>query len=75
MFILGEKESRNIAIVWREYSETWTPEDLKIDKEFITKEIEEWNPQIVYVNGQSILTPQNWQIRCIEPEFKKLMEG
>lgn len=34
---------------------------------------------IVYVNGQSVLTPElgkhTVDIRYIEPEFKKLMEG
>jgi adenine-specific DNA-methyltransferase len=79
LFILGEKDQRNIAIVWREYSDNWTDEDLKEDKEFITKELKDWTPNIVYINGQSVLTPKlgehQVEIRYIEPEFKKLMES
>jgi len=74
LFILGEKQGRNIAVVWRKYDDNWGEDDFKKDKEFIIKELEPWEPHIVYVNGQSVLTPQNWEIRYIEPEFKKLME-
>lgn len=74
LFVLGEKEGKYVAIVWREYSDEWSEEDLKKDKEFIIKELEPWTPNIVYINGQSVLTPKNWEIRYIEPEFKKLME-
>ncbi|MEO0282110.1 MAG: DNA methyltransferase [candidate division WOR-3 bacterium] len=79
LFILGEKEGKDIAIVWREYYEKWKDEDFKKDKELIIEEIKDWNPQIVYVNGQSILTPKlggdvdKAEIKFIEPEFKKLM--
>jgi len=52
--------------------------ELKEDKELIIKELEPWAPHIVYVNGQSVLTPKlgkhNVKLRYIEPEFKKLME-
>ncbi|MCM8807878.1 MAG: site-specific DNA-methyltransferase [Candidatus Omnitrophica bacterium] len=75
IFILGEKESKDIAIVWRVYNGDWKEEDFKKDKEFIIKELENWKPYIIYVNGQSILTSQNWEVRYIEPEFKRLMEG
>ncbi|MEM3860806.1 MAG: site-specific DNA-methyltransferase, partial [Candidatus Micrarchaeaceae archaeon] len=74
LFILGEKENKDIAIVWREYSDNWEEEDFKKDKEFIITEIESWNPNIVYVNWQSVLTTKNWEVRYIEPEFKRLME-
>ncbi len=91
LFILGEKEGRDYAIIWREYQDDWTEEDLKNeekkklienefkkDKEFIKQELKEWKPQVVYINGQSILTPNfddfQAEIRYIEPEFKKLME-
>ena len=57
LFILGEKEGKNYAIVWREYKDNWEDEDFKKDKEFIIKELSEWNAQVVYVNGQSVLTP------------------
>jgi len=79
LFILGEKDGKDIAVVWRPYEDTWSDDDLKRDKEFIIEELESWAPHIVYVNGQSILTPKLGQhpaeIRYIEPEFKKLMEG
>jgi len=79
LFILGEKEGKDIAIGWREYNDDWSGKDFKEDKEFIIKELEPWAPHIVYVNGQSVLTPKlgkhNVEIRYIEPEFKKLMES
>jgi len=84
LFILGEKEGKDIAIVWRDYEppngdERWSDDDFKTDKEFITKELAAWTPHIVYVNGQSVLTPKLGdhivEIRYIEPEFKRLMEG
>ena len=78
LFILGEKEGKNIAVVWREYDDSWNDKDFKEDKEFIMKELEHWTPHVVYVNGQSILTPNfgsfTSEIRSIEPEFKKLIE-
>ena len=78
MFIFGEKEDKNIAVVWREYDDSWSDKDFKEDKEFIMKELESWMPQVVYINGQSILTPNfgnfTSEIRYIEPEFKRLME-
>ena len=76
--VLGEKEQKEIAVVWREYNDNWTDEDWERDREFIIKEIEPWAPHIVYVNGQSVLTPKIGNhaaaIRYIEPEFKNLME-
>ncbi len=75
LFILGEKEGKDIAIVWREYSDDWKEEDFKKDREFIIQELETWKPQIVYINGQSGITPENWEVRYIEPEFKRLMDG
>ena len=77
LFILSEKEGKDIAIAWREYNDDWSGDDFKEDKEFIIKELEPWAPHIVYVNGQSVLTPklgkQTVEIRYIEPEFKNLM--
>jgi len=77
LFILGEKEGKDIAIVWREYEDKWSDEELKNDKEFIIEELGPWIPSIVYVNGQSILTPRLWEypveIRYIEPEFNKFI--
>jgi adenine-specific DNA-methyltransferase len=78
LFILGEKEKKDCAVVWREYSDNWNEEDFKKDKEFIKQELMNWEIQVVYVNSQSMLTPNfdNFQaeIKYIEPEFKKLME-
>ena len=77
LFVLGEKEGKDVAIVWREYDENWNEDQFKEDKEFIIKELEPWSPRIVYVNGQSVLTPKlgkhTAEIRYIEPEFKNLM--
>jgi adenine-specific DNA-methyltransferase len=76
-FILGEKEGRNITVVWREYDDTWTKADFTDDKAFIVGELKSWAPAVVYINGQSVLTPQlgnnTVEIRQIEPEFKTLM--
>ncbi len=78
LFILGEKEGKDIAIVWRKYEDSWSEKDFKRDREFISKELEPWAPHTVYINGQSILTPKlgkhTAEIRYIEPEFKRLME-
>lgn len=77
LFVLGEKEGKNIAIAWREYGDNWEEDEFKKDKEFIIKELQPWTPHIVYVNGQSILTPKlgehTVEIRHIESEFKRLM--
>jgi adenine-specific DNA-methyltransferase len=78
LFILGEKEGQKYAIVWRELSDN--KEEAEKDKEFIKKELEDWRPQVVYVNcpNNTVLTPDfgdfQVEIRYIEPEFKKLME-
>jgi adenine-specific DNA-methyltransferase len=78
LFILGEKQGKDIAVVWREYEDKWSEEDFKKDKEFIIKELEPWAPHIVYVNGQSVLTTKlgkhSVEIHYIESEFKRLME-
>lgn len=79
LFILGEKQGRDIAIIWRKYEDKWGEEQFKKDKEFIKKELKDWKPQVIYINEQSVLTPDfgefQAEIRYIEPEFKKLMEG
>jgi adenine-specific DNA-methyltransferase len=78
LFILGEKEGKDYAIVWREPSNN--EEEVKNDKEFIKEELKDWKPQIVYVNcpENTILTPDfkefQAEIRYIETEFKRLME-
>ena len=78
LFTLGEKEGKDIAIIFREYDDNWDEEKYKEDKEFIKKELKDWKPQIIYINGQSIVT-QNFDdflvdIKYIEPEFKRLIE-
>jgi adenine-specific DNA-methyltransferase len=75
LFILGEKEEKDYAIVWREYNDEWSDENFKKDKEFIIQELKDWTPHVVYINGQSTLTPKNFEIRLIEPELTKLMRG
>jgi adenine-specific DNA-methyltransferase len=78
-FTLGEKEGKNVAVVWREYDDSWTEARFMDDKAFIIGELEEWAPHVVYINGQSVLTPQlgehSAEIRQIEPDFKALMGG
>ncbi|MEO0160149.1 MAG: site-specific DNA-methyltransferase, partial [candidate division WOR-3 bacterium] len=75
LFILGEKDGKNVVVVWREYEDNWSEKDFMEDKKFIIDEIKSWNPEVVYINGQSVLTGQSWEVRYIEPEFKRLMEG
>ena len=77
LFIEGEKDKQEIAIIWREYDAKWEEKDYEEDKKFIREELKEWTPQVVYINGQSILTPVfedfRADIRSIESEFKRLM--
>ena len=78
-FTLGEKEGKNVAVVWREYDDSWTEARFMDDKAFIIEELGEWAPHVVYINGQSVLTPQlgkhSVEIRQIEPDFRTLMGG
>jgi hypothetical protein len=77
LFILGEKEGVDIAVVWRKVDDNWDENDFRKDKEFIIKELKAWMPQRIYINGQSILTTNleehPVEIHYIEPEFKTLM--
>ena len=77
MFILGEKSNRDIAVVWRDFEEEWDQKTFKKDKDFITENLLPWKPHIIYVNGQSVLTPEmgdsRVEVRHIESEFRKLM--
>ncbi|MBM7581853.1 adenine-specific DNA-methyltransferase [Caldicoprobacter guelmensis] len=79
IFILGQKDNTTCAVVWRNYENDWAEEDYWHDKEFIKQELAEWQPQIVYINAQSVLTSDFGtfaaEIRYIEPEFKKLMNS
>jgi adenine-specific DNA-methyltransferase len=77
LFSLGQKGGRNIAVVWREYDDDWTKAAFQKDRVFIIQEIQDWAPSVVYVNGQSALTPtigsHTAEVRAIEPEFRKRM--
>ena len=77
LFILGEKEGVDIAVVWRKVDDNWDENDFRKDKEFIIKELKAWMPQRIYINGQSILTTnleeRPIEIHYIETEFKRLM--
>jgi adenine-specific DNA-methyltransferase len=79
LFIIGEKDSKDYAIAWREHTNNWNEEDYKKDKEFIKQQLKPYKPQVVYVNCSSVLTPNfddyKAEIRYIEPEFKALMES
>lgn len=74
LFVLGEKDLRNVVVIWRNYKDDWTKDDFEKDRDFIVSEIEAWEPDVVYVNGQSVLVPKHWEVRYIEPDFKRLME-
>lgn len=77
LFIFGEKEGVDIAVVWRKVDDNWDEDDFRKDKEFIIKELKAWMLQRIYINGQSILTTNleehPVEIHYIEPEFKRLM--
>jgi len=45
LFILGEKEGVDIAVVWRKVDDNWDENDFRKDKEFIIKELKAWMPQ------------------------------
>lgn len=79
LFILGERESKNYAIVWRDYSNDWSEEEFMEDRDFIINEISDWSPQVVYINAQSNLTAKikenNVEIRSIDADFKRFMQN
>jgi adenine-specific DNA-methyltransferase len=74
-FVLGEKEGRSVAVVWRVYSERWKEEDYKKDRDFIEEVLKEFRPEIIYINGQHALAFESFKpdVRNVEPEFKRLM--
>ena len=74
-FVLGEKEGKSVAVVWRVYSEGWTEEDYKKDRDFIEEVLKEFNPEIIYINGQHALAFESFKpdVRNVEPEFKRRM--
>ena len=65
MFVFGEKNNRRTAIVWRSFKNI----DLKKDKEIIDKELANFNPDDIFINGDSFVKGY----KLIESEFKALM--
>ncbi|SMP08999.1 adenine-specific DNA-methyltransferase [Desulfurobacterium pacificum] len=65
VFVFGEKEGKKIAVVWRSLENINFEEDRKI----IEREMENFKPDIVYVNGDSMVKG----FTAIEPVFKTLM--
>jgi adenine-specific DNA-methyltransferase len=76
-FVLGEKEGKSVAVVWRVYSERWKEEDYKKDRDFIEEVLKEFRPEIIYINGQHTLAFESFKpdVRNVEPEFKRRMFG
>jgi adenine-specific DNA-methyltransferase len=74
-FVLGEREGKSVAVVWRVYSEKWKEEDYKKDRDFIEGVLKEFKPEIIYINGQHALAFESFKpdVRNVEPEFKRLM--
>jgi adenine-specific DNA-methyltransferase len=74
-FVLGEREGKSVAVVWRVYSERWTEEDYKKDRDFIEEVLKEFKPEIIYINGQHALAFESFKsdVRNVEPEFKRRM--
>jgi Adenine specific DNA methylase Mod len=74
-FVLGEREGKSVAVVWRVYSEGWAEEDYKKDRDFIEEVLKEFKPEIIYINGQHALAFESFKpdVWNIEPEFKRLM--
>ncbi|ACN98461.1 modification methylase, type III R/M system [Sulfurihydrogenibium azorense Az-Fu1] len=65
VFVFGEKEGKRVAIVWRSIKDI----DFEKDREFIEKEIKEFEPGEIYINGDAVAEG----FRAIEPLFKSLM--
>jgi adenine-specific DNA-methyltransferase len=74
-FVLGERDGKSVAVVWRVYSEGWAEEDYKKDRDFIEEVLKEFNPEIIYINGQHALVFESFKpdVRNVEPEFKRRM--
>jgi adenine-specific DNA-methyltransferase len=76
-FVLGEREGKSVAVVWRVYSEEWAEEDYKKDRDFIEEVLKEFKPEVIYTNGQHALAFESFKpdVWNVEPEFKKCMFG
>jgi len=62
VFVLGERNYRKVAIVWRSTKDI----NLEKDKENIAKIINDLKPEEIYINGDSLIENYN----PIESEFK-----
>ncbi len=65
VFVFGEREGRRVAVVWR-YTRGI---DFERDREIVESALEEFDPEEIYVNGDSLVKG----FRPIEPIFKSLM--
>ena len=61
VFVFGKKYGKKIAIVWRSIKEI----DFEKDKEVIEREIKEFCPDEIYINGDSLVKG----FKAIEPMF------
>lgn len=66
VFVLGERDNRKTAIIWRLIKDI----DLKKDKAIIDKCLASFNPEEVFINGDSFVKGY----KPIESEFKILAE-
>jgi len=67
VFVFGERNNRKTAIVWRATKDI----DMAKDKEVIDKNLTDYNPDEIFINGDSFVKGY----KPIESEFKVLMEG
>jgi adenine-specific DNA-methyltransferase len=67
VFVFGERENRRIAVIWRPTYNI----NLEKDKELVERTIKDYNPDEVFVNGDSHVE----KYKVIEAEFKALMGG
>ena len=65
VFVLGEKEGKRIAIVWRNIKDI----DFEKDRKIIEENLKDFEPDEVYINGEALVKG----FRHIEPMFKSLM--
>lgn len=65
VFVLGEKEGKKIAIVWRSVKGI----DLEKDKKVVEENIKEFKPDEIYINADAVIKG----FKPLEPLFKSLM--
>jgi len=65
VIVFGKKDGKKIAIVWRSIKDI----DFKKDKKVIEREIKEFCPDEIYINGDALVKG----FKSIEPIFKSLM--